>query len=382
MSVSWTPRQWAAARNLPFYIAAMSGTPALAEGPPGVAKSQSGIAFAKAMGYEPMLIICSNRAAEDFSGIPRLEASHYETLPADFLMRATQPKCMLIFDEVTSIPPHIRAAVMSIWSERLIASKHRLSDDCIIVGFSNPPDMTPNGTPLEPPVANRFFHCKWKHDYEAWKKGMLDADLNFPPPAFPELPTPDQTVSQRIKYGAIIGSYTDQNPHHREGVPEDGSLAYPTPRSWRNLRQALAIADAMGAPEDIVRGLCDGFVGPSAGGALMALISTSDLMPADDYIEGRTEYKFRKSRVDEAVVLMANIGTAMRLNYSDERLSGAVKVYCDQIGTHNREIVLAQLKALTNTRPEGSPIPAQALKTIREFGSRLTPAMKKAAAAA
>lgn len=380
MTTHFTPRQWANAENMAYYIAGMSGVPALTEGNPGVAKSQSLVAFAESQGYEPLLLICSNRAAEDFSGIPRLDLNHYETVPADFLMRATKPKCCLIFDELLSIPPHVRASVMSIWSERLVASKHKLADDCLIFGCCNPAEITPNGSPLEAPIANRFFHSKWKHDYAAWKAGMLTADLDFPPPAFPSMPSPSETHNQRVKYGSIIVTYCDQNSHHRNTLPEDpNELAYPTPRSWAYLRNALAIADAMGAPEDILRELCDGFVGKSAGGGLMALVATSDLLPADEYIEGRKVYAYRKNRVDEAVVLMSNITTALRLNYSADRLAGACTVFCDQIGKFNREVVLAQLKALTQTRPAGESLPPLAVEAIQRFGSTLTPAMKKAA---
>jgi MoxR-like ATPase len=379
--MTWTKKQWAQSTNMAFYIAGMSGTPSLTIGGPGSAKSQSVISFAKSLGYDPLLLICSNRAAEDFSGIPRLDLTHYETVPADFLMRATKPKCCLIFDELLSIPPHVRAAVMSIWSERIFATKHRLADDCLIFGMANPPEQTPNGSPLEPPIANRFFHHKWKHNYADWKTGMMTADLEFPAPSFPDMPTPGQTVSQRIKYGALITTYCDQNPQDRERFSDDPEeLSYPTPRSWTNLRNALAIADAMGATEDVTRDLCVGFVGRSAGQALNALIANADLLPADDYLDGKFTYHYQKNKPEEAVVLMANLTTALRLNYSPQRLARALEVYCNQIGTHNREIVCAQLKALTDTRPKGELLTPECLKPLTDFGSRLTPKMKAAAA--
>ena len=373
-----TDSRWATANpNVAYFIAAMSGSPVVAEAMPGAAKSQTILKWANEIGYDAMLTICSTRAPEDFGGMPVVKDDYFDYVPTAHIKRATQPKCLLFLDEITTVRPSVRAAVMSIISERMVGD-HVMADDLIIMSACNPPEMAPDASPLELAFANRFAHFKWRHDYSSWKQGMVTAAGKFPVSFIPT--NPGNVDGHKEKYGYVITGFTDRNSSERARMPEDElQLAYPTPRSYFLLRNALAVADAVGAPETVQRELCESFIGRSAGSALMAYISTLELLDAEEYLNDPSKFKFERKRVDLAVALMAGVTNAVRQNYTPERMEAALDIFLNRIGSHSRELVLSQLRGLYEAKPEGQRLSPDCVALITEFSKSLTPKMREAA---
>lgn len=358
--------------NLAFYLSSMSGSAVKVEGPPGVGKSQSTIQFAKAQGYDLQLIIASGHAPEDFSGIPfpAEDKSHFVSVPASFVARGTKPKCMWFLDEITTPRPDVRAPLMSLISERRVGNMH-LAPDLVILAACNPPHMCPNGSPLEPAMANRFGHFTWKSDTSAWEKGMLSDADEFTQSWMPKVPEDWRRCC--ATWGHTIVSYCKKNPTDRVKVPDeaDDELAYPTPRSWLYLRNALAVADSVMAPATVKREIVEAYVGTKAGKPFWQYVQTLDLVDPDDAIANPESFKFDKRRTDLAIALMTSVVTSISANYSEARMEGALRLFLENIGEHSKELALSQLRNLVNAKPEGEAMSSVSMKVLQSFGNKV-----------
>ena len=90
----YTDKQWASASpNVAGLVAASSNGNGAYEGPPGCGKSQTILSWSRARGRHLILLIGSQHAPEDFSGLPYVSVEtvqrFFKHLPAEFLHRMT-----------------------------------------------------------------------------------------------------------------------------------------------------------------------------------------------------------------------------------------------------------------------------------------------------
>jgi hypothetical protein len=282
---------------------------------------------------------------------------------------------MLFLDELTTVPPSVRAAMLSMLTERRLGEL-QIHPDTLFFAACNPPEMAPNASPLEKSMANRFWHWDWKHDFEAWATGMMSEDDNFQPRWVPKVAADWKRFKPMI--GANLVSYCRRNSNERIAVPKDDTeMAYPTPRSWKFLRDALAAAASVEAPTDIQREICVGMVGKTTGRNVMQYLSQLDLVDPEEVLAGRKEFKHDKKRADLTVTLLTSVVTAVKQQYSEDRMDSAVELFCSNVGKDTADLVFTQLRHLVEARPEGMPLSKKSLAAIKQFGDRIPAEFRK-----
>jgi hypothetical protein len=357
--------------NATALVVAQSGSPVKFEGPPGVAKSSVVWQWAGILKRELMYLIGSTHAPEDFSGIPfpSEDKTYFLQTPPKWAERLTRPGAMLFLDELTTVPPSVRAAMLSMLTERRIGDLV-IHPDTLFLAACNPPQMAPNASPLEKSMANRFFHWEWKHDFEAWASGMMSEDDNFKPNWVPVVPSDWRRFKPMV--GANVVTYCRRNSNERVAVPtNDEEMAYPTPRTWKYLRDALAAALSVEAPTDIQKEICVGMVGKQTGRNFMQFISQLDLVDPEEVLAGRKQFKHDKKRADLTVTLLTSVVTAIKQRYSEDRMDAAVELFCTNVGKDTADLVFTQLRHLVEARPDGMPLTKKSLAAISEFGRRV-----------
>lgn len=363
--------------NAVAVLVAQAGIPVKVEGPPGVAKSSVVHQWCNTLKRDPLFLIGSTRSPEDFGGLPfpNQERTFFSMVPPLFAERMTRPGSLLFMDELTTTPPSVRAAMLSLLTER------RLGDcvihpDTLFIAACNPPSMAPNASPLEKSMANRFFHWDWKHDFEAWTSGMMSEDDDFQPRWVPSVPSDWKRFKPML--GGHVVSYCRRNSNERIAVPSnDEEVAYPTPRSWKFLRDALAAAFSVNAPADIQKDICVGMIGKQTGRNFMQFISQLDLVDPEEVLAGRKSFAHDKKRADLTVTLLTSVVTAIKQQYSEERMDAAVELFCGNVGKDSADLVFCQLRHLVEARPDGIPLSKKALAAIKQFGDRVPPQFRR-----
>lgn len=363
--------------NVAGFLAARVGVPVLFEGKPGIGKSAVIKQVARAWKRRLSYVIGACHAPEDFSGIPFLSdcKTYFVAAPPKWAANLTTEGAMLFTDELTTVPPSVRAALLQIYTELLIGDLV-IHPETIFMAACNPPEYAPNASPLEKSLANRFAHFEWKHDYEAWKRGMNSEDDSWGTSFIPDV-APDWK-RYRALFGSAITSYTDKNSGERIVKPEgDEVMAYATPRTWRWCRDALAAAESCGAPAHVKKDIAVGLVGRTTGRNLMQFIEQRDLVDPEEVLAGRKAFKHDKKRPDLTVTLLVSVVTAIKTQYSESRMDSAVDLFCKNIGQDTADLVFTQLRHLVNAKPDGITLSKKALAAIGEFGERIPAEFRK-----
>lgn len=376
-------RNWG--RSCPNAAAALvmqTRRPVLLEGPPGVGKTSVLLQWTEVLKREAIYLIGSTHAAEDFSGVPFLsqDKEYFSQVPPRFAQRMTQPNCTLILDELTTVPPHVRAAMLAMLTERRLG-ECKIHSDTMMIGACNPASMAPNASPLEKSMANRFFHWQWKTDKKTWDAGMLSDADDFEPGWIPVVPADYMRFAP--EFGALLVTYTSKNSGDWLRIPEsDEELSFPTPRSLKHLRDAMAAAKATGAPADVMLQVCKGWIGKTTGANLMQFYSQRDLVDPEEVLAGRVRFEHDKKRPDLTITLLTSVVTAIKQNYSEDRMTAAVNLFCKDVGRSIADLTLTQIRHLLQARPDGSRLSAEATAALKEFGSRIPDHLKKKKGAA
>ena len=367
-------REWSKADpNVPMLLAAYSGAASHTEGVPGVGKSTVIHQWAKATGREMMLLIGSTHAPEDFSGIPFVSEckTFFRQTPPEWAARLATPGAILFLDELTTVPPSVRAAMLSMITERRLGSLH-IHPDTLIFAASNPSNLAPNASPLEKSMANRFFHWQWKHDYTAWQTGMMSEDDEFKPSWSPVIASAKEWKRFRPLMGSIIVGYTNKNSNERIVVPDnDEEKAFATPRTWKYLRDALCVAEALEAPADIRKHLSVGLVGKQTGRNFMQYYDQRDLIDVEAVLKNPSSFKHDKKRADLTLTLLTTVVTEVKRQYSEERMDAAIDLFCANVGKDTADLVFTQLRHLVEARPEGTAISKKSLSILSDFKKRI-----------
>ena len=91
------------------------------------------------------------------------------------LSKVGQGPCSILFlDEFTTAIDPVQAAMLRVVHERVVGDE-QLPANTAMVAAANPPAMSPGGTGLTMPVANRFLHLNWApptpEQWGAWLEG-------------------------------------------------------------------------------------------------------------------------------------------------------------------------------------------------------------------
>jgi hypothetical protein len=157
-------------------LAVSANLPVLLWGEPGIGKSATMAQLADRLGTPMETVIASVHEPSDFAGLPIVGADPATTgvpmAPPDWAVRlANAGEGLIFFDELSSAPPAVQAALLRVVLERHVGSL-RLPDAVRIVAAANPPASAADGWHLSPPLANRFIHLHWTHDPATVARGL------------------------------------------------------------------------------------------------------------------------------------------------------------------------------------------------------------------
>lgn len=294
--------------NAAFYIAAQAGVSSVARGGVGVAKNAVIEAVIRFLQYVPYVFIPSQHAPEDIGGIPVHDPATgaCRMSPMSWMFDLRNPLRWLHIDEVTSAGTQMRPPLLSCFNERRVGELV-FHSTTVVTAACNPPDLCPNGSELEPALANRMYHHDWIFPANEWRAGLSNGG-NFPLPT--NVPVVKSFQHFLPKFGGLVARLTRNKPSLMcvERVP-DGELAFPTPRSWWNTVRCLAAADSVGMLNDVRSQLVCGTVGTGAGAELLAMLDSLAMIDVPAFLEGRETVDLNENTIDRLIGLPSAIVT-------------------------------------------------------------------------
>lgn len=292
--------------NAAFFIAAQAGVSTIAWGGVGVAKNALIEAVIAFLGYVGHVFIPSQHAPEDIGGMPFHDAEHgrFKMIHVEWMDDLKQALRWLHVDELTSSGPHMRPPLLSCFNERRVGAL-RFHPSTIVTAAANPPELCPNGSPLEPALCNRMYHHDWVFPSELWHHGLRNGGV-FPVPT--EFPKVGDFSYLLPKYGGYVSRLTRAKPSlaNVEKVHE-GTRAFATPRSWWNLVRVLAAADSVGYLDECRGELATGTVGNGAGAELLALIDAHAIPNVPEIVAGTEKVDMSATNIDRLIGLPGSI---------------------------------------------------------------------------
>ncbi|GAA4624228.1 MoxR family ATPase [Actinoallomurus vinaceus] len=261
-------------------LAVSANLPVLLWGEPGIGKSAGLRQLADSLGVPLETVIASVHEPSDFAGLPIVGDDPATTgvpmAPPDWAVRLTTAgRGLVFFDELSSAPPAVQAALLRVVLERRVGSL-TLPEPVRVVAAANPPSSAADGWHLSPPLANRFVHLRWTHDPRTVARGMAGT---WPAVSLPRV-DPSRVPSAVARARGVIAGFLTARPgltHSLPGDAESRGGAWPSPRTWEMALRLLAVGYATGADDKAVAAALIGAGGDGAGMELLTYLEQLDL---------------------------------------------------------------------------------------------------------
>lgn len=189
-------------------------------GPPGIGKSALVRDAAEFLDLPCVTLLGTQIAPEDLIGVPRIRgvdggAFATEFCPPKAILR-TEPFLFFI-DELNSAVPDVQKAFYSLILDRRLGD-YVLPAGSRVVGAGNRVEDRALVRPMATALANRMIHVSLTADAEAWLAWGASNGIH-----------------------ALVLAFVRARPDRLfELPPSDATPAYPTPRAWHMLSDALA----------------------------------------------------------------------------------------------------------------------------------------------
>ncbi|MFF4065801.1 AAA family ATPase [[Kitasatospora] papulosa] len=302
-------------------LAVTANQPVLLWGEPGIGKSAGMEQLAAGLGLELETVIASVHEPSDFAGLPVVGDDPAVTgvpmAPPDWAVRlARTGQGLLFFDELSSAPPAVQAALLRVVLERRVGSL-RLPEAVRVVAAANPPSSAADGWHLSPPLANRFVHLPWTHDPRTVARGMAGTWPALGVPVVDPARVPGAAARAR---GAVSGFLTARPGlvHHMPADAESRGRAWPSPRTWDMALRLLATGYAAGAGREAVASVLTGAVGDGAGIELLSYLEHLDL-PDPDRVLADPDAFALPGRGDRQLAFLIAVVAAVQGDLTRER---------------------------------------------------------------
>jgi hypothetical protein len=218
----------------------------------GWGKTASLRALGARLGVRVVEVITSIREPADFLGLPVVADGGVKYVPPSWV-EELQDGGILFFDEISTAPPAVQAALLRVVLERRVG-EHQLPDTVWVVAAANPPDQAAGGWDLAPPLANRFVHLAWRHDAMRWAEEFPAYFATSAQPAAGVVVRPGVDPAAWAQARALVAAFIRVRPHLLLQMPNDAERAgraWASPRTWDFASRVLAVAleDAGGQVE-------------------------------------------------------------------------------------------------------------------------------------
>ncbi|HEY3941274.1 MAG TPA: MoxR family ATPase [Acidimicrobiales bacterium] len=341
-------------------IAVAARVPVLLWGAPGTGKTSAIRAMAAAAGWPCETVIASIREPSDFAGLPVVRGAGGEGPEVDFApprwarRLAGAGPGVLFFDEVSTAPPAVQAALLRVVLERTVGDL-TLPADIAVVAAANPPEQAADGWDLSAPLANRFCHLDWPVDARTMAEGFSGG---WQTPAPPELGT---GWEHRVPVTrSWVAGFITARPTLALDVPADAATAgraWPSPRTWEMVARLLAAVDA-GAAGELARSLLiRGAVGPGPGVEFLSWLVESDL-PDPEAVLADPDAFVLPARGDRAYAALTSIAAAVAARPTEQRWAAGWVVF-GKAADAVPDVAAVAARTLARCRPPGAAVPPQ-----------------------
>ena len=340
-------------------VAVAARVPVLLWGAPGTGKTSAVRAMAEASGIPCETVISSIREPSDFAGLPVVAdgsaSVRVDLAPPRWAERlAHAGEGLLFFDEVSTAPPAVQAALLRVVLERTVGDLV-LPEAVSVVAAANPPEQAADGWDLSAPLANRFCHLDWPVDARGLADGLAGGW------ATPPTARLDDGWLRRVPVTrAWVAGFIRVRPDLAVLVPEEvarAGRAWPSPRTWDMTACLLAAADSAGTDELVRSLLVRGCVGPGPGVELLAWLEEADLPDPEAVLADPESFELPE-RGDRAYAALSSIAAAVASDPSPERWARGWQVF-GRAGGSAPDVAAAAARTLARCRPPGAPIPPE-----------------------
>ncbi|SEC09103.1 AAA domain (dynein-related subfamily) [Streptomyces sp. 2131.1] len=340
-------------------LAVTANQPVLLWGEPGIGKSAGLEQLAAGLGLELETVIASVHEPSDFAGLPVVGDDPATTgvpmAPPDWAVRlAGRGQGLLFFDELSSAPPAVQAALLRVVLERRVGSL-KLPDGVRVVAAANPPSSAADGWHLSPPLANRFVHLHWTHDPRTVARGMAGT---WPEAAVPVVDPARAAGAVARARGAVSGFLTARPGlvHHLPEDAESRGRAWPSPRTWDMALRLLATGYATGTGREAVAAALTGAVGDGAGIELLSYLENLDL-PDPDRVLADPDAFALPDRGDRQLAFLIAVVAAVQADLTRPRWEAGWAVLAKAVAAGVPDVAARAAVDLASMRDTDWPVP-------------------------
>ena len=342
-------------------LAVSANLPVLLWGEPGIGKSATLQQLASGLDAPLETVIASVHEPSDFSGLPIIgndpARDGVPMAPPDWAVRlAKAGEGLLFFDELSSAPPAVQAALLRVVLERRVGSLV-LPERVRIVAAANPASSAADGWHLSPPLANRFIHLQWTHDPRVVARGLSGV---WPAIEVPRV-RPGRVESAVAKARGAIAGFLTARPgltHHLPGDTQARGGAWPSPRTWEMALRLLVFHDAMGTSRDALAATLIGALGDGAGLELVTYLEELDL-PDPERVLADPDAFALPERGDRQLAFLTAVIAAVQSRITYERWNAGWSVLAKAVAAGVPDVAARAAMDLAAMREPTWPVPAE-----------------------
>jgi hypothetical protein len=343
-------------------VAVAANVPVLLWGAPGTGKTSVIRAMAAAAGLPCETVIASIREPADFAGLPIVRDAGVLAGPPQVafappswaISLADAGEGLVFFDEISTAPPAVQAALLRVVLERTVGDL-TLPDAVAVVAAANPPEQAADGWELSPPLANRFCHLDWPIDARTVAEGFAGG-WRTPRPLAVRADWEQRVAIVR----SWIAGFVTVRPTLALAVPEDAAgagRAWPSPRTWDMAARLHAAAQGAGAGELAVSLLVRGCVGPGPGVEFLTWLAEADL-PDPEAVLADPDSFVLPERGDRQYAVLSSIAAAVAANATPDRWERGWRAF-GRAGLMAPDVAAAAARTLARARPPGAAVPPE-----------------------
>jgi hypothetical protein len=335
--------------------------PVLLWGAPGTGKTSAIRAMASAANWPCETVIASIREPSDFAGLPVVAASdgtgssHVDFAPPKWARNLSDAgHGVLFFDEVSTAPPAVQAALLRVVLERTVGDL-QLPDEVSVVAAANPPEQAADGWDLSAPLANRFCHVDWPIDARSMAEGFSSGWVTPAPPSLS-----DGWERRVLVARSWVAAFITVRPALAVEVPGDAAgagRAWPSPRTWDMAARLLAACEGAGTGELARSLLVRGAVGQGAGVEFLSWLVEADLPDPEAVLADPDSFEL-PSRGDRAYAALSSVTAAVASEPTPQRWA-AGWVVLGKAGDAAPDVAAIAARTLARCRPPGAPVPPE-----------------------